>query len=673
MMSTIDTIGLEIVGNDTDVVECPAEPEEWTLEDWRAEEERQHRESLDLPGVVNITTSPPGAGKTHAGLLTAGEAGTSLTIVRTHDGAQETKRSMECLSSPIVAVPFPQLSELTCLNYAEAAAAIAAGLSASSAVCITCDYSGQCEYRRQVGEAELAAHAIATHARASHKLSEMARDKSLLVIEEDCTDLLAPTAEVQDGLELVEAVARDGKLASDPQQAAYFSSLEATTQWLNRRLSDAYATVTLEMPEAVERPDGIDNALFRLIRARARVGSTPPSAEALRICRAVTEGTLASLSIRVDTTPGPGRREVVTKSVFATRRAALPRHAAVWLHDATADPAEIAALTGMPVVDRTPRGKLKGHWPVVQVPFDVTKGMTDRTFVAALRGLLAAFPQYQRVGLITHLNHLAAAIGSGRKYALEPELRQRIAKAAHFFGTQTRGSNSWLETCDAIFVVGTPRPKQSVVKSRMLRRPDFQEAANRDGGWGPIEWTGNDTTGDERTVKGLGYRDPAWAEAHRLIVHAELRQAVGRGRSILETGMPVVVVTTENLGLALVDVEVKPFLESEAEVATTMRKLSEQFATEKVKAPEGQVSGTNHYNIIVGACSVSSADIAHAIGKGDRYVRNVLSKLESSGYVERIGQRSGWKLTPKGFAAVGIVPALSCETHNPETEGNHQP
>jgi hypothetical protein len=90
----------------------------------------------------------------------------------------------------------------------------------------------------------------------------------------------------------------------------------------------------------------------------------------------------------------------------------------------------------------------------------------------------------------------------------------------------------------------------SVIKTRLIQAGNAAAAA-RDGEWDRDYWRGIDTEGRLHTVRTLGYRDHDWHAAHQAVVKAELVQAVGRARSICEHGIPVVVLTDEELGLPL--------------------------------------------------------------------------------------------------------------------------
>ena len=62
----------------------------------------------------------------------------------------------------------------------------------------------------------------------------------------------------------------------------------------------------------------------------------------------------------------------------------------------------------MPVADMTPRGRLETAHPIVQVPFDLSKRQSAKTFAAILRGLMWRLGDYKRIGVICHREHAIA-------------------------------------------------------------------------------------------------------------------------------------------------------------------------------------------------------------------------------------------------------------------------
>ena len=138
-------------------------PKPRPLEDYRDELAKIRCESVGNAGVY-LDTSPTGSGKTTADIPAVAAAETSLTVLPTHKHCGDVQEAYTQVG--LNAEAYPQLNKHTCQNLDEATRAIDAGLSASTAVCPTCTFAHQCEYRSLLEAAEGAAHRIATHQRA---------------------------------------------------------------------------------------------------------------------------------------------------------------------------------------------------------------------------------------------------------------------------------------------------------------------------------------------------------------------------------------------------------------------------------------------------------------------------------------------------------------------------
>jgi len=56
---------------------------------------------------------------------------------------------------------------------------------------------------------------------------------------------------------------------------------------------------------------------------------------------------------------------------------------------------------------------------------------------------------------------------------------------------------------------------------------------------------------------------------------------------------------------------------------------------------------------------LTTREIAEETGVNERGTRRTLTRLESAGLVERVGARSGWKLTDAGERFVGLPPSTA--------------
>ena len=338
-------------------------PQPRSLDDYRAELVRVRLDSVGTPGA-NFDGSPAGAGKSYADIAAARKAGASLTVLPAHKNCREAEQIYS--QRGLDAAAYPELSEKTCGNYREAIMAIDAGLSASAAVCPTCSSFAGCQYRAGMEAAENALHRIATHARARLSFEAIAQGRSYIAIHEDASNLLRPTSEIAIGLEQVAKVTEAAGLAAwDAMDLRhFFHRVGESARWLLDKLTNLDSTTPLQLPLPASNPHGVDAKLLDAMKA---TGVFPPG-DTMRVCRELAAGQLAEVTIRVDRTFAKGGVVHVHKTIVAVWQTRLPEEATIWIADATGDPAEIAALAGCPVVDRTPVGRLEQQHAAVQSP-----------------------------------------------------------------------------------------------------------------------------------------------------------------------------------------------------------------------------------------------------------------------------------------------------------------
>lgn len=310
-----------------------------------------------------------------------------------------------------------------------------------------------------------------------------------------------------------------------------------------------------------------------------------------------------------------------------------PENAVVIFNDATANREDLEALLGRTVVDITPEGHLANQKRVVQFPIDLTRHASPTRFLAVLRGILIEFPAARQIGIITH-RPLISAI----KKLAEP-FASRIVKSAYFGSGSDRASNDWHKQCDLLVVAGTPRVPSEAVQRRMNQFGDF-DSAGEDGRWGDRYWRGRTETGEEVTVAGRGYGHPGWERAHRSLVRAAAVQAIGRGRTLLESGCDVAVVSTEECGCTFVNNLDIGLNETEAVALAALKELSE---LESYKTPKGPVPIAAP-NLRI----VSTDEIARRLGLSGRGTQKILARLESRRLIHRVCERGGWLLPTLG-------------------------
>jgi hypothetical protein len=241
-----------------------------------------------------------------------------------------------------------------------------------------------------------------------------------------------------------------------------------------------------------------------------------------------------------------------------------------------------------------------------------------------VRALLARFVSAKKVGIITHSCHVAAI------NQLDDFWKKRIAKIEYFHSGKDRASNNWLD-CDLILVLGTPRVSPAVVREHLITVGEI-ESAKFNKRFDKLYWEGKNESGEIVTVQGRGYYDEYWCEANNHFVKETLVQAIGRGRSVTEKGVDVVVVSNENLGMVLADSPLQPL--SEQVDGTLHHILRKRLAARNAI----------YYTIGDVAANFTSDVIATISGKPIRTITSHFSQLITHGLVMRQGERSGYRL-----------------------------
>ena len=629
------------------------------LADWREQMKIKRLDSLKEPDQVYFDGSTTGAGKSTADLDAMKVAGQSLTLLPTHEACEELAQKMK--KEGLDAAAFPALDESTCQRFGDqkspgdAQIAQRAGIDVGRVICPECFFYKNCEYQKRRDRARNAPHVVATHARAALSKFAIVQDKPIVFVHEDCRDLLRPmmriTASRTSGtpslrdleqiLEIAREAVQQAEKWGDQTKEAIAVQLFKSTKELIAHLSDSTLLDEVRDAEKVAernvrrvkslplnsglcRPEGFEQLIYRVMRSLG----LNPNGEAVRLCFAHALGELESLTISIDDTFAKGGRRQFHQALIGVRRVSVPENTRVWFQDATGDHDLISDLIHRPVTDSTPTGRLEFKVPPIQFArdkeSDVTMQTSPNTVRGIVRGLLVKYPTAKRVGIMTHRVHLPAI------KALESPWRSRLLKLDYFHSGNDRASNKWLE-CDVVLILGTPRVPPSGVRQALIQIGDV-DAAGTDGKWRPHAWNGFKSAGQEVEIYGLGYRHPSWDRMHQLLVRSSLLQAVGRGRGVLEGGVPVVVVSNEHLGVPVATEELVLLKDPEARTL--------HVATMKLT----EVSPTY---ISVGDSSVSTAQIADELAAlTERQVRTHLSHLEHLGLLARKGSRGQWMPGP---------------------------
>ena len=520
-------------------------------------------------------------------------------------------------------VPYPQLTSETCLRYDDASAVQNRGLAFQMVMCPECEYREECPYRLQREQADVAEHAVATQARSIHTLPRQT-ERNHIILHEVPLDVISPSIIVTRGLLVVELIARQAANdARDANGREFFRHMGRVAKELDGWLCSADKSDVVPTPNPPEHiPEDVHSGLNEAVIA---LGLPETPAEAMRLVLSAASGGPKLVGVGADLIPDKSKAEGAVKIVCKLVRiidTELP--AGCWLSDVTADKAEIETALGRPVRDITPAGRLLLRHPVLQIipELDVTRGRTAKSVLPLMRGLLHDLP-HSRIGLLTH-RRLAKELPA----LLSKEDRGRLVEdMVHYFGGGlSRGSNLWIKTCDGLIVLGTPRIHPNDIRLHLFRLGKVKAAGRtkEEAGWGWDYWSGVTESGQRRTVKCWHYADHDWHSAYCSLVRSELVQAIGRGRGILPEGIPVYVVTTENLA---------PPHDDDGRNGFPL-------------AEEGRFAPLTDAQVRVLACLTSPSPtttraVAHRLGVSQRKVREHLAELVRAGRVRKVGETRG--------------------------------
>ena len=236
-------------------------------------------------------------------------------------------------------------------------------------------------------------------------------------------------------------------------------------------------------------------------------------------------------------------RSLRQAKIVVQRRLRFEANQTCWWQDATGDVALLQRLLGAFVRDMTPHGQLERLQAVEVVPVDISRKTVIQTVANAIR-MTVMTSGCQRLGIIGHKNHVDL-LRSEEDQLLIPEIRARIHRFSYFGAGLDRGSNQWLQ-CDRLLVLGTPRVGDDAIREELWRDGDRNAAQIRDPGWTKYTWQARAAGYQDKvvTVVGRCYSDPAWHQACLRVTRAAMRQALGRGRAILDCGVPATISPT---------------------------------------------------------------------------------------------------------------------------------
>jgi hypothetical protein len=516
--------------------------------------------------------------------------------------------------------------------------------------CLACGYLGE------LIEVEKATVALCTHKRAEFtSLGTMSSGRKYVSIHENPVDLLRPAVNISEQ-DLVQVRRIVDRLVTDPSFLDWFGDAMRIDDEGNRyhdkeqairrdrqyqfclhligmvdalvgEVQRAEATTNWKPVVIMKCPAGMERTLF----FATRIAKATFQGQAWRFTLAAAAGELETSAIIVSKrfAKGGGHGNTFSvKSVVGFKDNSPAIGATTWFNDATLTRDRLEAILRRPVNDMTPGGRIECMRKRVQILRDITRGTSKRIFANILRGVLADRPQFQRVGVICHRTHITTL------QALGDDFNPRIVKSTYFGSGEERSSNDWYELCDLIVIAGTPRVPPDAIAAYLVQVGETS-AACQEPEWGTIYWHGQTESGEAVKVKSRGYQNEAWRRAHRDLVRAQLVQAIGRGRGILETGCEVIVLSTEECGLVISDAGMEPLNGTSTKVLKATHDLTLAFSKKEY----------------LGKASVSTREIAKVVGLSAPRVRHVLGVLEGRGLVQKVNERSGWALVaPEGAA-----------------------
>lgn len=638
-------------------------------------EMRERRESIrSAPGIF-LDRSGTGSGKSHADIAEILFYKRSLTVVPRHEIGWEVLKKYQ--DAGIDAAIYPELStcEKTCkgedcwryqygsdacvagccIDYKTVDFAISLGFSASETVCLACAAKSNCVYRMRLAAVEKAKHVIATNKRFSLSLGSVADSAGFITVHESILDTLRPYIEIPGKAETIEAL--ESIVAAVQEAARQWPTDDMNMRhlaWQMRESARAFLEVFRTDPNKVRcgRIDtkklgagtvqGFNFALFNLLRNIM----PKKSGDVLKLCFLAATGNLSECTVKVAESK-TGERFV---SIVGVVKVSIPENAVVILNDASANIETLRTATGLDIVDITPTAPVKNQQRIIQVPSDITQQTKSEKVLGLIRSIMLQYSDRNKIGIISHRKHLLHI----RKNLTESE-SVRIAKTDYFRGLASRGSNDWMR-CDLLIVAGTPRVPPGVIGTALVQsgQPEAIDRAlkSEKKNWRSDYWLGRMETGKAVTVRTLGYYDHAWQSAHRSIVAEELQQCIGRARAICDYGVPdTVVISTENLGYQLSaenpQILAEGFLRGAASVLALFFRAKTVVAHRKKGGNYAQdlLNNIIKENLRIIFPILTTKKIVLSLENKARTVQLHLQNLSALGFIEKVGERSGWRLT----------------------------
>ena len=425
----------------------------------------------------------------------------------------------------------------------------------ASTLCPSCSSRRTCSYRVGVSLAHAAPVAVATTKRAEMD-DRLFRGREYIAIHEQCDDVfvqqftLRPDelAEHADALELIakQVPLVSGLLHEREEEAtSWLKRMAGFARSLSQQHVDPKSTtvrarrLTTQSRETLKPPRSCLRYVASVLNGRHPNTKRPKnySSKVMRGLLAICRRRASWRTIQLDSDDG-----ALTQLVIQHRRK-FPAKATVWIGDGTADKKRLERLAKRPIIDRTPRGAIPYQQAVQVIPSDITRQKSTESVAAHLRAVLL-YHQPQRLGVIGHQDHMKA-IFSAEEGLLSPELRERVHLWTYFGQGLDRASNQWLE-CDLLLVLGTPRLPEHALRDKLIQQGLYPDAAVKPT-WSEFTFDALDSTGGLVTIGSKAHQEAAWHDEGLHQTTSALLQAIGRGRSILSEGIPVIVFSNTRL------------------------------------------------------------------------------------------------------------------------------
>lgn len=615
--------------------------------------------SLSEKGVF-FDGSVPGTGKSTADIKAIKKSRTSLTVLPTHDACKELVDRLS--KEGISATAYPKLAADTCNMYGTidqpglAQKIQASGLNVATSLCIKCGFYRNCNYQKERQRARNSNHTISTHARAELTDFSLFKDKEIVFVHENPISLFRPCVEVEnikyfEDLLIICKYARKVVIPfNDPFAIEFLNIFESGVEELIDILAKDQFFKDYESSSQNDRKklpkikclpcrvkaSFYDNGDYILHRAMTdfKKYSNP---NALHLAIGYSFGRLKSLFAKVEENRVGGGQINVRNFLVGFWKAEIPDQL-IWFEDGSFSAKMVQDLTGLNVVDKTPVGKVKNQIEPIQfTQKDITQNTTSETVKSIVRGLLAKYNHCKNVGLICHKCHVPEI------ESLSSYWKNKIRKVSYFHSGEDRASNDWLN-CDLLMVLGTPRVPPSATRNLLLSFGKI-DAAKYDSDFVSFGWKGQNEKGEIIDVVGRKYLDPDWDWANSLLVKETLNQAIGRARSITPEAIPVVLVSTESLGLILSSDNFQEINQSDDStlrvVLTAISTSGSKDGTSKLceESPNRDILGNPSFKI------VTSKEVHEYFPKESlRNTQLRLAKLVQIGLLEKNSERKGYRI-----------------------------